>query len=193
MICPQFKLSLEISLGWHDNFSALFNFLLLKCPGWSEQPKPEGHFWSINQVEVKRSAGRDTILYLLIVLSWYEVCSPHKADRKPPQALCLCHADSRHTSPLNHVFSAILLISLRSLVIWNFSVLVVHAYVPLLLCLFALSPWKRQSFGENPWLSGWAVFTVSAPLCVFHSNCLRCQDVTKQTSHEMEGGKKLVT
>lgn len=53
--------------------------------------------------------------------------------------------------------------------------------------LFVLSPWKLQSFGPKQVIVwGWAVsvFTMPAPLCAFHSNCLHCQDVTKQISLE---------
>lgn len=54
-------------------------------------------------------------------------------------------------------------------------------------CLFVLSPRKLQSFGSKQVIVwGWtvSVFTVPAPLCAFHSNCLHCQDVTKQISLE---------
>lgn len=137
------------------------------------------------------AASRDTYLYISCArLVGSGFTSQNKQKSSPSLSGCVMVTASWHArSTMKVFFSAILLISLRALPRWlNFEWAFGTCFHPLLLCLFALSPWKLQSFGDNPQMLGWAVFTMLAPLCVFHSNCLHCQDVTKQMSHEKEGG-----
>lgn len=155
-----------------------------------KQARPWGHFEVHVYIQCSSSLDMFTCPYTSDTQLVQSIFTKQHGYRASAVFLWSCHGDCKLTCLFDNeaVFFCHFLNHPQGLLRWlKFEWARFICFSPSSACLFVLSCWKWQSlWWKHIIIRGWAVsvFTMPAPLCVFHSNCLHCQDVTKQISLE---------